>query len=184
MVLGLILTLLPIWTRPWLLELAAWVVVGAGVPLVLLLIGLVVQANVVAGAVLMLLFLAYLVYWLPVSHRVVDVEFDAVISAPPASVFALVTDLAAKPRLHPTMLSAVSVDGGPLRSGSRIKARIRPSKLEAESLVTVFDPPRAYAERLLSGAPEVVGSFYFHRWPRAPSCTFARTRCFPFRTRS
>jgi len=64
LVLGFILSVLPIWTRPWLLELAAWVVVGAGVPLVLLLIGLVIQANVVGGAVLMLLFLAYLVYWL------------------------------------------------------------------------------------------------------------------------
>jgi uncharacterized protein YndB with AHSA1/START domain len=72
------------------------------------------------------------------------------IAAPAAEVFALIVDPAAKPRLHPSMESAWTEDGMPVRLGSRIRARVRRGRLEGVVQVVEFDPPWRYADRLLS----------------------------------
>jgi uncharacterized protein YndB with AHSA1/START domain len=153
MLIGLVIPWMPIWKPLWVLEQGSWLIVVSVGTVILLSIGLVIQLNVAAGALLLIVFLAYIGYWVPRSRRVVEAKAEAVVAASPEAVFALATDPSAIHRLHPDILSAHADDGRPTGVGSRIRARSRSGRIEGVDLVVEFDAPHRYADRTLSGAP-------------------------------
>lgn len=150
--LGLALIYVPVPRPVRVVEAGFWIDVLAMLVLVALFVILAGQLNPLAGLLSGGLLVAYIVYWIPASHRTFDVQVESTIAASPDAIFTLIGDPAAMVRLHATVDRAFIEDGPPVRRGSRIHARLRASRIEGVDEVVEFDPPLRYADRM-AGTP-------------------------------
>jgi hypothetical protein len=96
----------------------------------------------IAGAILIVAAVAWTAWWLPASHRRLDVTAEAVFDVPPEAVAAVMFDISQQPRWIDSIVQAVLVTPGLVRVGSVVKQTIRLSghELVATLVVTDFVP--------------------------------------------
>lgn len=106
----------------------------------------------------------------------IELTIETEIERPPAEVFAFATDPARLPEWQTNTVSAVPLEDGPLRIGSRLREVHRgPGGKELESLVEVseLEPNRRFGLRMIEGPLPVDGQLRFQ--PSAAGTRFAFT---------
>jgi hypothetical protein len=171
---ALAIFLLPFYKQPWLVELALLFVVLGGIIIVLGIAETAWILNAWAGLVVLLALLGYIAFWLPPSRRRLDVDTEGIIAAPPERVFACATDPAFnfQPKNVTVVWTRIEGNGGVKGEGARLVTRLKAGSLRLEGidLITVWDPPRRYADRTLGSGSEV--TYFFE--PRGGG-TYVRT---------
>jgi hypothetical protein len=151
--------LVPVYKRPWVIELGMLALVLALMTVVLGIAETAWILNPWAGLVVLLALLGYLAFWLPPSRRRLDVDTEGMIAAPPESVFACATDPAFihQPKNMTVVSMRIDGNGGVKGEGARLITRIRSGalRLEGVDVITAWDPPRRYADRTLGTGSEV-----------------------------
>ena len=92
------------------------------------------------------------------------IEQEFLVKAPPARVFAYVTDPAKLPEWQPTAISVTNESGGPIRAGTRLReVRRGPFGKRLEQLVEVseYEADRAFGLRIVDGPLKVDGRYVF-----------------------
>lgn len=118
---------------------------------VICLILVVLIGSPLIGGALAVVTVAWVLWWVPRSHRLLPVGAQAVIAAPPDSVAAVMFDVSAQPRWIESVLSCVNETPGLLRVGSVLRqvVRVRGRDLEARLRVAGYEPGRRLVLDLL-----------------------------------
>jgi hypothetical protein len=105
----------------------------------------------IVGLVLLAIAVAWTLWWLPASHRVLEVGVQAVFRVPPSSVAAVMFDVSQQPRWIESLIAAVLETPGLLRTGSVIRQTVLMSghELVARTRVTDLDPGRRLVTTLV-----------------------------------
>ncbi len=94
----------------------------------------------------------------------IEFTIETEVGRPPEEVFAFATDPARLPEWQTNTVSAVPLEDGPLRVGSRLREVHRgPGGKELESLVEVseLEPNRRFGLRMIEGPLPVDGLLHF-----------------------
>lgn len=89
------------------------------------------------GAVLAVVGLAWVAWWLPSSHRRFDVGVESIFDVPPETVAAVMFDVSEQPRWMDSIVRTKLVTPGLLRKGSVILQTLRVSGHELTARLTV-----------------------------------------------
>ncbi|TME25479.1 MAG: hypothetical protein E6I64_10930 [Chloroflexi bacterium] len=118
---------------------------------VVCLILIVLIGSPLIGGALTVIAIAWVLWWLPRSHRIVPVRAQAVIAAPPDSVAAVMFDVSAQPAWIESVLSCVNETPGLLRAGSVLRqtVRVKGRDLRARVRVAAFEPGQRLVLELL-----------------------------------
>ena len=105
----------------------------------------------IVGLALLVIAVAWTLWWVPASHRVLAVGAQSVFRVPPSSVAAVMFDVSQQPRWIESLVAAALETPGLLRTGSVIRQTvlINGHELIARTRVTELDPGRRLVTTLV-----------------------------------
>ena len=105
----------------------------------------------IVGLALLAIAVAWTLWWVPASHRVLAVGAQAVFRVPPSSVAAVMFDVSEQPRWIESLVAAALETPGLLRTGSMIRQTvlIDGHELVARTRVAELDPGRRLVTTLV-----------------------------------
>ena len=103
------------------------------------------------GLALLVIAVAWTLWWVPASHRLLAVGAQSVFRVPPSSVAAVMFDVSQQPRWIESLVAAALETPGLLRTGSVIRQTvlINGHELIARTRVTELDPGRRLVTTLV-----------------------------------